>query len=99
MNEPTSPFEADLLHALSRMRRDPEVSHLLTVADLFAGILPRRRVRAALDVARQAGADVDCHEDKSLLSSTFFIRLEGTGEQLIDSVARLLAAFRIGGVW
>ena len=57
---------------------------------LTAGLLVRRRIRAALNAARIRGAEVEAHEERGLLDSLFTVRMHGTGAQLLPAL-RLLA--------
>jgi len=54
-----------------------------------AGLFTRRHVRVALDRARIRGAEVEAHEARGLLGSTFTVRLRGTREQLMPCLTAL----------
>jgi hypothetical protein len=58
---------------------------------ITAGVLLRRRVRAAFSAARIHGAEVEVHEERGLLDSVFTVRLRGTGTQLLPALRQLAA--------
>ena len=56
-----------------------------------AGALTRRHVRAAFNLARIRGAEVDVREERGWLDSVFAVRMRGTTEQLRPSLLALAA--------
>jgi hypothetical protein len=58
---------------------------------ITAGLLLRRRVRAAFSAARIHGAEVEVHEERGLLDSVFTVRMRGTGPQLLPALRQLAA--------
>ena len=56
-----------------------------------AGPLIRRHVRAAFNLARIRGAEVDVREERGWLDSVFAVRMRGTTEQLRPSLLALAA--------
>lgn len=56
---------------------------------LTAGFLVRHHIRAAFNVARVHGAEVEVHEERGLLGSAFAVRIAGTPEQIMPALRRL----------
>jgi len=63
----------------------------ITLDQITAGAMIRRRVRAAFDQARLRGADVQVSEQRGWLDSVFTARLRGTGAQLLPTIRTLTA--------
>lgn len=78
---------ADIVRELDQ-RRDTRVS--VTLAPLEVGRFRRREVRTLLAVARFAGVNVTCHEERGLIESVFLIRMEGRASLLRRHLNRLV---------
>jgi hypothetical protein len=67
----------------------PDENLTLRWNGLEATIGMRQHVRTAFDIARTHGADVEVYEQRGWLTSTFTVRLDGTGRQLLLAVCQL----------
>ena len=74
----------------ARFAARPDETGTVRCDAITAGLLVRRRVRAAFNAARIRGAEVEAHEERGLLDSVFTVRMHGTGAQLLPAL-RLLA--------
>ena len=74
---------------ITELTEHPGEVATVTLSSLVAPVLVRRQVRAALDLARIRGAEVDAREQRGLLDSVFAVRMRGTDKQLLPTLRTL----------
>lgn len=76
--------------ALAAMEADPDIIATLQVDGLYAGLRERGRLRALLKEGETDGWIIAWGEERSVFSSVFWLRVNGTGHQLREPVRQLL---------
>lgn len=81
----------DLKQVWRTMHDAPSEKYTLSLPMMEVGAMVRKTLRAAFDVAKIKGAEVEVHEQKSVLSSLFTVKLAGDFNQLDFTVRTLIA--------
>lgn len=80
----------NMTEALHALEKDPDTIATVHSSEFMVGRRDRKRVRAAFEAVKAAGARVEWHEEWGLFDSCFAFQMAGVGVQLLDALRVLV---------